>query len=390
MGGFCALDEYMVDWKHARMEVVVIGASLTGLTFALACARRGISTRVVDRVEDHHRGGAALGIDRNLVWRVTGATEPPGTTFPPFPPLTIYRSAASWQAVHEWLFLSAAKCKEVTLSNGVTISEVHQSEESATATTASGERVVAPIIVGADGYRSIVRKAISPDRGDASYAGYMLWRGLVHEADLPLGTAQPKHNDGVALTNVAGYRLIAYPVAGFNGSLEPGERLISFAWYDAGRESLLRDLHCLSSAGNVLASVSPDNVPETVREELTDSALRMWPDPWKAAIIYAVEHRQVFGTPVAEYLPDRLHSGRLAIIGDAAHVASPVTGRGFAAGILDAESLADCLQAVLGETTGSVFNALQCYEERRLAEAQTLVAKSLDWSRAYLRGLGRP
>jgi FAD binding domain len=43
----------------------------------------------------------------------------------------------------------------------------------------------------------------------------------------------------------------------------------------------------------------------------------------------------IFGTPLAEYLPETLISGRVGLVGDAAHVASPMVGAGFASGLED-------------------------------------------------------
>jgi len=45
-------------------------------------------------------------------------------------------------------------------------------------------------------------------------------------------------------------------------------------------------------------------------------------------------------TPIAEYVPDRLVNGRLALVGDAAHVPTPMTGCGFSASLDDAEAIA--------------------------------------------------
>ena len=372
------------------MDVAVIGGSLTGLTFALACARRGIPTRVMERGYRQHQGGGALGISRSLLLRVLGVDLRAQCEIEPFPVVTDYREAVSWQSIHGWLRNMALQQPEIALIDGCSISEVIQTAISAAAIATEGGQINAQVIVGADGYQSVVRRAINPERPDASYAGYLLWRGLIREMDLPSGTSWPQNNDGVALVTKTGYRLVAYPVAGLDGSLQPDERLISFAWYDRGRTSLLSELHCLSPTGNVLSSLVSDNIPESVREELRDLALRIWPEPWSTAIVHALEHRRVFATPVTEYFPERLHRGRLAIIGDAAHVVSPVTGEGFAAGILDAEALADCLHGVLGQTEDSVFNALERYGKHRLAAAQQLVTKSLDWSRAYLREPGNP
>jgi 2-polyprenyl-6-methoxyphenol hydroxylase-like FAD-dependent oxidoreductase len=49
------------------------------------------------------------------------------------------------------------------------------------------------------------------------------------------------------------------------------------------------------------------------------------------------------GAPIAEYLPKRLARGPLAILGDAAHVLSPMTGSGYATAVEDAITLSDML-----------------------------------------------
>ena len=68
----------------------------------------------------------------------------------------------------------------------------------------------------------------------------MLWRGLVSERTMPVGTAWPD-NAGFGAISPQGHRLIAYPVPGTDGSTTPGERQISFTWYDIGRDDLLRE-----------------------------------------------------------------------------------------------------------------------------------------------------
>ncbi len=369
-------------------EILVVGGSLSGLTFALACATRGIRTQVLERVSGQHRGGGALAIDRALLLRAIGVNPRDGDLATFFPVLTERRQAVAWHEIYRWLLDLARQQKEINLIGGVTISRVVQDENSATAITAEGDRIKARAIVGADGYRSVVRSAVCPEQPAASYAGYVLWRGLVHEADLPRDISLPSDNDGDALINQTGYRLIAYPVAGPGGSLEPGKRLISFAWYDFTRTALLQQLGCLSSDRQILASLLPGSVPKSVRDELCGLADEIWPEPWSAAIIHALKRRDVFATPVAEYLPEHLCGGRLAILGDAAHIVSPMTGRGFVAGILDAEALADCLANEPGGVRGDVSSALKRYQDTRLADVRALAAKSIELSQAYLNDPG--
>ncbi len=48
--------------------------------------------------------------------------------------------------------------------------------------TRQRRRHEADVIVGADGARSTVRRWVSPNRPEATYAGYLLWRAMVAES----------------------------------------------------------------------------------------------------------------------------------------------------------------------------------------------------------------
>jgi FAD binding domain len=77
---------------------------------------------------------------------------------------------------------------------------------------------------------------------------------------------------------------------------------------------------------------------------------------------YQVHHR----------VADRFRSGRAFLLGDAAHVHSPVGGQGMNTGIGDAVNLAWKLAAVLRERAGVPI--LDTYEPERIAFARRLVA----------------
>ncbi len=46
----------------------------------------------------------------------------------------------------------------------------------------------ADLVVGADGYGSIVRRFVAPEHPHATYSGYLLWRGLIDERQVPGGS----------------------------------------------------------------------------------------------------------------------------------------------------------------------------------------------------------
>jgi 2-polyprenyl-6-methoxyphenol hydroxylase-like FAD-dependent oxidoreductase len=153
---------------------------------------------------------------------------------------------------------------------------------------------------------------------------------------------------------VKGYRLVAAILPGRNGSLEIGQRQITFAWF------------------------------EEVRQDLNQRIMHLWPEVWAESVAIGVQSREVLsGSPIAEYQAIRLAKGRLAIIGDAAHAASPMTGSGFASSVDDAASLSRLLAKK--SVDESIETALARYELARLPYSRRLLASSLQASEEFIR-----
>lgn len=92
-----------------------------------------------------------------------------------------------------------------------------------------------------------------------------------------------------------------------------------------------------------------------------------------------------FGTPIAEHVPTRLIAGHVALLGDAAHVSSPMTGSGFHYALLDVLSLRQALAGVAGGE--AVAQALAQFDRARLADDRQLALYGQRWSRDYLASL---
>ena len=172
--------------------------------------------------------------------------------------------------------------------------------------------------------------------------------------------------------------LFGVPVPGPDGSTQPGRRRIGWAWYDKNSNHTLHQTGAVTN-GVVQHSVRPQDVPQQTLSRLARAAAR-WPRPWRDAITRSIADRQVLGTPIAEYVPLRLVSGRLAIVGNAAHVPTPMTGQGFDASVRDAEVLATLLH------DADPFDAparLHDDERARLSDAQRLVRSGQAFSRSF-------
>ena len=240
------------------------------------------------------------------------------------------------------------------------------------ARTAGGQRIDADLVIGSDGARSTVRRWVSPDRPDASYAGFLLWRTMVAESDLPSSVPWLPLDEPSREYYSGPYRLVTYLVPGADGSSEPGGRRLNLVWYDPARSDLLAGKGLLDGC-TVRGTLAAADVPRPLRHELEMVAGQRWPTPWREALEVAFRHALVFATAVVEYRPDRLVRGRVALAGDAAHAASPMVGGGFREGLYDAAALA---AGVRRDGDRPVDEILSRYEQERLGPAQAHVAQS--------------
>lgn len=108
-----------------------------------------------------------------------------------------------------------------------------------------------------------------------------------------------------------------------------------------------------------------------------------WPEPWKTATQYALKNHNFIGTPIKEYYLEVLVKGRIAIIGDAAHVPAPITASGFNESLIDAVVLGESVRE--GIDGLKVEEALRNYENRRLEKVQSMVQSGHSFSQSFGR-----
>jgi 2-polyprenyl-6-methoxyphenol hydroxylase-like FAD-dependent oxidoreductase len=339
-------------------DVLIVGAGPTGLVLALWLARLGVRVRILDKTAEPATTSRALavqgrtlefysqiGISDAVVKRgvrvdalnfwVTGkniaraAFGGAGARLSPFPYALIFP-----QAEHERLLIDSLNEVGVQVERQT---EVMQFEDTNSRVLArltlpdgTSETCEAAYIAGCDGAHSVVRKTLGIEFPGAAYAH------LFYVADV--------QGSGPVMNGEA------------HVGLEKSDFLAVFPLKGEGRARLVG---AVPRAGG-----------ETRGEELT------WNDVSKRVIEWMridVERVNWFSTyRVHHRVADHFGKGRAFLLGDAAHIHSPVGGQGMNTGIGDAVNLAWKLASVLqGRANASLLDS---FEQERIPFARRLVA----------------
>ncbi|MFF9089789.1 FAD-dependent monooxygenase [Streptomyces sp. NPDC014991] len=305
-------------------RAAVIGGGIGGLTAAAALHRRGWEVTVLERARSLEPAGAALSLAPNALRAldVLGIGDE-------------IRGLAAWQGdgglrtpEGRWLSRSSAEAAAArfggplvllprttlverlaallppgAVRTAVTATLVDPGDSARPARVSTGgSELEAELVVGADGIGSRVRAALFPAHPGPVYAGFTTWRMLI-------------------------------PV--------PGVEFASHETWGRGRiwgTHPLRDgrVYAYAAAMTPAGERAPDDEKAELLRRYGD-----WHDP-VPAVIAAARPEDVLRHDVhhiAEPLP-ALHSGRVALLGDAAHAMPPTLGQGGNQAVEDAIVLA--------------------------------------------------
>ena len=335
--------------------LVVAGGGIAGVATAIAAKRAGLHVEVLERAETLSDVGAGLAIWPNgsraltalgvrvlpampvralelRTWRGRLLTDTPVRDFR-------NRYGYDMIMVHR-AELHATLLRLLGSENVRSGSEVTGFEQDGSVVRValkSGEQREAGILIGADGLRSSVRRALLND-GGPRYSGATCWRGV----------ARFEVKDACALN-----------------------------WWGPGSEFGVFPL----SEGRAywFAVVNkPEGEADGVDGRKADvlRAFESWPDQ-TCAVVEATEEAEILRNDLYDRPPSRSWTrGGVTLVGDAAHPMLPNAAQGACQALEDAAALADVLASYPPEL------ALQAYEARRLRRANRFVTQSWQTGRA--------
>ncbi len=241
-----------------------------------------------------------------------------------------------------------------------------QDSQSVTARFADGTSVTADLLVCADGLASTARSILLPDV-EPAYAGYVAWRGTIHEANLSAAAIAQLADSMLYQVLDLGHVLV-YAIPGADGSTEPGARRQNFVWYHnyapgRGFEEVMTDRE------GVRRSLSVP--PGLVRADLWAEMSRLTAQLAPAIREVVLETPEPFVQAVFDLESPRMAFGRVCMIGDAAFSARPHVAAGTAKAAADAWALRDALDAA-----GDLAAALAVWERSQLRLGRSVVARS--------------
>jgi len=197
-------------------------------------------------------------------------------------------------------------------------------------TTAEGDYVVA-----ADGIHSTFRRALVP-QSQIRYAGYTCWRAVIDRSGL---------------------------------SLDP--RIATETWGPKGRFGVVPlandKLYWFATAK------APAGDRAAAQAGIKEIAARFggYHDPIPA-VLAATPAESVIHNDISDIAPlKRLAFGRILLLGDAAHAATPNLGQGAGQAVEDAVALMHCVR-----TAASIPEAFQAYEKLRLNRTSEIIRMS--------------
>ena len=186
----------------------------------------------------------------------------------------------------------------------------------------------------------------------------------------------------LSIANRGTQHFVAYPIPTYRGETAAKDQWVNWGWYVPTPTADAWAL--LQLAGRSLTPHALERRPLPAQwRALIEPAIAGWPAWARAVITMTTTHGAIAPHPVFELEPQRLYDQRIVLVGDCAHLASPITGSGARMAFADALALAAALQVAT-----DLDNASHYYAELRHPQVAAIVAQGQRFGAAW-RALNR-
>ena len=257
-----------------KLNVVVVGGSLGGLTVGLALKHLGHNITILERtsaplLHDQGAGIFAGGDTLEVFKRYDRCKRPLAVTSRELQYFNkngdvVHRivkdqAMTSWDVCYHIMRanfdgVKSGYCDEIPEPLPTDGTAVHLHDHRVTSFNEEGDGIrvyfqqgngttgsfFADLLVGADGASSTIRNILVPEI-KRTYVGYVALRGTVLETEAT-DIAREAFQEKSALFHAPAIQILAYTMPGANGSVTPGDRLLNWVYYINVHESELTEL----------------------------------------------------------------------------------------------------------------------------------------------------
>jgi 2-polyprenyl-6-methoxyphenol hydroxylase-like FAD-dependent oxidoreductase len=197
------------------------------------------------------------------------------------------------------------------------------------------------LLVGADGGRSTVRNIVNPGN-QPKYAGYIAWRGLVEEKDVPEISKELLGHFSFASNT--GSHILGYLVPGDNNSVEVGKRFYNWVWYRTAEENTELPDIMTDRNGKIRGySVPPGELQEKWHKNVYQEAELLLPPQFRAMVQAT---KMPFAQAILDLTSPRMVNNRVLLVGDAAFIPRPHTAASTSKAAANALALGEALSKI--------------------------------------------